>query len=116
MNQDAALDVEQCRDLLLGRRNALLGGADADAAATVELDQTRQGRLSRMDALQQQAMATATQQRNATELARIDAALARIDAGDYGFCLRCDEQIAPARLQIDPAATLCIRCAEQAEG
>jgi DnaK suppressor protein len=115
MSQDAGLDLEQYRTLLLARRHALLGGTDADAAATVELDQTRQGRLSRMDALQQQAMAAATHQRSAAELARIDAALARIDAGDYGDCLHCEEEIAPARLRIDPAATLCIQCASNAK-
>ncbi|NBC11879.1 MAG: TraR/DksA family transcriptional regulator [Gammaproteobacteria bacterium] len=109
------MDFEHFRGLLLARRAALLADADGDAAATVELDQTRQGRLSRMDAMQQQAMAAATGQRRTTELARIDAALARIDSGDYGLCLGCDEEIAPARLEIDPAATRCISCAAKAE-
>jgi DnaK suppressor protein len=108
------MDLEHFRTLLLARRETLLTDADTDAATTVELDQTRQGRLSRMDALQQQAMAAATGQRRTAELARINDALARIDSGDYGLCLGCNDQIAPARLEIDPAATRCIRCAEKA--
>ncbi len=78
----------------------------------MELDQTRQGRLSRIDALQQQAMAAETQRRRTLELRRIDAALRRIDAGEYGYCLTCGEEIAPARLKFDPAATQCVPCAE----
>jgi DnaK suppressor protein len=108
------VDLEHFRSLLLARREALVAEADTDAAATVELDQTRQGRLSRMDALQQQAIAAATGQRRTAELARIDAALARIGSGDYGLCLGCDEEIALARLEIDPAAARCIRCADKA--
>ena len=46
---------------------------------SVELDQTQQGRLSRMDAMQQQAMADETQRRRHVRLAQIDAALARLD-------------------------------------
>ena len=81
--------------------------------ATVELDQTRVGRLSRMDALQQQAMAQATDKRARLTLKRIASALQRCEDGSYGECLRCGEFINPQRLEVDPAATLCIRCAEQ---
>jgi DnaK suppressor protein len=109
------MNTEHFRRLLLVRRNALLADVEPDAASVVELDQTRQGRLSRMDAMQQQAMAAATGQRRGAELARIDAALARIEADEYGECLSCNEEIAPRRLEIDPAATLCIRCAERRE-
>ena len=85
------------------------------AAETVELDQTRVGRLSRMDAMQAQAISIATNSRRTTELRRISAALQRIEDDEYGYCLSCGEQIAPARLRIDPAATLCIVCAEKNE-
>jgi DnaK suppressor protein len=83
----------------------------AEGRKTVELDQQAVGRLSRMDALQGQAMAQAAEQRRATEMARIDAALIRIDDGSYGECLRCGEDIAEGRLEVDPAATLCVDCA-----
>ena len=72
-------------------------------SAPVELDQTQQGRLSRMDAMQQQAMADETQRRRHMRLAQIDAALARLDDGEYGYCVTCGEQISAERLALDPA-------------
>ncbi len=81
------------------------------AMATVDLDQTRVGRLSRMDAMQAQQMAIASQQRRKTEILQIKMALKRVKEGEFGYCLCCGEEIAPARLAINPAATLCIRCA-----
>ena len=81
------------------------------ARAAVELDQTKVGRVSRIDAMQQQEMAKATQAQRTAELKRIDAALERVEAGDYGYCIECDEAIAPKRLEIDPATALCIDCA-----
>ncbi|MDZ7754418.1 MAG: TraR/DksA family transcriptional regulator [Gammaproteobacteria bacterium] len=108
------LDLGHFRALLEARREELLRDSEGAAAAadTVELDQTRQGRLSRMDAMQQQAMAKATNQRRGGELQRIAAALKRIDDGDYGVCVVCDEPIAAGRLEVNPTATRCIRCAE----
>ena len=87
----------------------------ADSARPVELDQSRVGRLSRMDAMQAQAMSQETARRRAILRRRVDAALARIDAGEYGWCARCGEEIAPARLDYDPSAPLCTACAERAE-
>ena len=80
-------------------------------ARPVELDQTRVGRLSRMDALQSQAMAKETERRRQLELARIDTALTRLEEGIYGDCIDCDEPIAEKRLAFDPSALLCIACA-----
>ncbi len=48
---------------------------------------------------------------DAAELRAIDAALARIDAGDYGFCVKCGTMIAAARLDAVPTAALCQTCA-----
>lgn len=78
--------------------------------APVELDQTSVGRLSRMDALQVQAMAVAGRQRRAAQRRRIEAALVRIEAGDFGYCVVCGEEIAPARLALDPATPNCVGC------
>lgn len=109
-------DIDHFRNKLLAARDAILGLADTRNAstATVVLDQTSVGRLSRMDALQQQAMAQSTRQRAERELQRIDAALRRCDDGSYGDCVRCGEPVDPRRLEHDPAAPLCIVCAEQA--
>ncbi|MGX0904138.1 DnaK suppressor protein [Roseovarius sp. MBR-79] len=79
--------------------------------ATVELDQQSVGRLSRQDALQSQAMARATHVRRDIERRRLRAALSRLDEGEFGTCEDCGEEIAEARLALDPGLTRCISCA-----
>ena len=79
-----------------------------DSRAPVALDQQSVGRLSRMDAMQQQSMELATEERRQQRLAALAAALRRVDSGDYGYCLKCDDKIAAGRLAVDPAVTLCI--------
>jgi DnaK suppressor protein len=85
------------------------------STATVMLDQSSVGRLSRMDAMQQQAMAQSSRQRAELALRRIEAALRRCDDGSYGYCLDCAEPIDQRRLVFDPATTLCIACAQARE-
>lgn len=108
-----SIDENGARQRLVARRDELqaLSEDSAEARGTVTLDQQSVGRLSRMDAIQQQAMAQATERKRASELTRIKDALKRLDAGEYGYCVQCDEEIAIKRLEIDPAATLCIKCA-----
>jgi DnaK suppressor protein len=77
----------------------------------VILDQQSVGRLSRMDAMQQQSMDLAREERRQQRLGILAAALQRIEADDYGYCLRCDELIKEARLKIDPAVLTCVSCA-----
>jgi DnaK suppressor protein len=86
-----------------------------NAAKPVELDQTRVGRLSRIDALQGQAMSQETQQRRQQALRQITLALRRIDDEDYGYCQTCGEDIPPERLVADPAANYCVACADKME-
>ena len=105
------------KERLIAMRAALESvAATGDASAeVVQLDQAKVGRLSRMDALQAQAMAQASGQRRAMQLREIDAALRRIDDGSYGDCQVCDEPIDPRRLEADPTARLCIDCASKSE-
>lgn len=113
MTDPAAVDIEHFETRLLAARAQILAlqGTREASAATVTLDQSSVGRLSRMDALQQQAMAQAVQERAGQELSRIEAALRRCADGSYGYCLDCDEPIDPRRLELDPATALCVRCA-----
>jgi len=83
----------------------------AEDRKPVSLDQQSVGRLSRQDSLQVQAMAKAADARRASELRRIDAALARLEDGEYGWCVECGEAIDARRLEIDPAAPRCRECA-----
>ena len=107
------IDIEAVKTRLIALRADLLDTSEtsAESRQPVELDQSRVGRLSRMDALQGQAMALEIARRRANEVRRIDAALARIDEGAYGFCVTCGEDIAAKRLDLDPAAAVCIDCA-----
>lgn len=109
------IDHEKARAALEARREELNALSDNSAGAreTVTLDQQSVGRLSRIDALQQQAMAQATERQRAAELVRIEQALKRIDEGEYGYCDECGEAIAEKRLEIDPAASHCVHCAEK---
>ena len=109
------MNISEFETALRDQLAQLHASPDNDADATVELDQTRVGRLSRRDALQGQAMAKATAERKQTEIRRTEAALARIASGAYGYCLQCDEEIAAPRLRADPATALCIECAAKRE-
>ena len=66
------------------------------SADTVTLDQAKVGRLPRMDALQAQQMAQETARMRQVQLQRIDSALHRMDAGDYGYCFICGDEISSA--------------------
>jgi len=111
------MNKKQQRKSLLALKQTLLKAQETgdQAEQTVELDQTRVGRLSRMDAMQAQAMSKETGRRRRQKLIQIEAALRRIDENDYGICQECGEDIATARLEADPTVLLCIECASARE-
>lgn len=100
------------KERLLSMRIELdaISDISADSRKPVELDQTSIGRLSRMDALQGQAMQLETERRRGIERTRIEAALERIENGNFGYCTVCDEDIALKRLENDPSVPNCIDC------
>ena len=77
----------------------------------VELDQQSVGRLSRIDALQQQAMAAAQETRRHGRIKALEAAIRRIEAGEFGFCNDCGDFIGLRRLELDPTIMRCRDCA-----
>jgi len=98
----------------LAERLAELDRLDAlsvEGRAPVTLQQDSVGRLSRMDAMQQQAMAQAEERRRGAERIRIRAALERLDEGEWGWCVTCGEEIAEGRLRNDPSVATCLSCA-----
>lgn len=105
---------EIAKERLLSLKDELeaLRALSEDARATVTLDQQSVGRLSRMDALQGQAMAQASERQRVADLAKIEAALKRLDDDEYGYCLNCGEDIPEKRMEVDPAAALCVKCAK----
>ncbi len=109
------IDIEDVKRRLHARKAELETVSDSaqEAGRTVELDQTRQGRLSRIDALQGQEMSRAAERRRQIELRRIEGGFQRIEEGEYGYCVNCGEEIALRRLMADPTTPLCIACAEK---
>ena len=114
---DVPPEITQIKQKLLQLHDELIKVEQSgnEAAQTVVLDQSSVGRLSRMDALQGQAMAKETQQRRALQKQRIESALQRIDNNSFGFCIRCEEEIHAKRLEVDPTTLLCLECAKQQE-
>lgn len=107
------VQLENYRQRLLGLKQELTATVDDDSQAVVELDQSRMGRLSRMDALQGQQIALETQRRQQRKLQAVEGALLRIDSGDFGYCYLCEQAISEARLNFDPTVTRCIDCADK---
>ncbi len=109
--------MEDFKSQLLELRRALTEAevTGAEAEDVVELDQTRQGRLSRMDAMQAQAMSKATGAQRRQLLREIELALQRVEDGSYGECEECGEPIAVGRLRASPTTRYCIGCAEAME-
>jgi len=106
-------EMQEFRTLIHARLDELEQNSVSgqQAQSVVVLDQQAIGRLSRMDALQNQAMAKAQQVRRDVELRRLQAALGRISEGEYGYCEDCGDEIATGRLRLDPAAGKCVSCA-----
>jgi RNA polymerase-binding protein DksA len=110
------LPIEELRKTLLGRRRTLFGQVahvEDDLRwldTNVETEPEEEGQeqniarlLARLD------------DRGKAEIEAIDAALARIAAGDYGYCTQCHATIALARLRALPTAATCVPCAEAHE-
>jgi DnaK suppressor protein len=108
-------NLEQIRQLLLNMKSDLQEREKTfkEDGKPVELDQTKVGRISRMDAMQVQQMALDASRRRQLQLVKVDSALHRIETGEYGYCLGCDEEIDIRRLMVDPTNTHCIECADK---
>lgn len=109
--------IQFLRDLLLQRQEELksLIIQRDDTSQPVILDQQSVGRVSRIDAIQQQQMAVANKAQAKAELKDIANTLTAIDEDDYGFCEECDKVIPFERLQVKPTSTLCVSCQQKHE-
>ena len=117
MAKKRKIDIKAFKKRLLEMREEVeeLSEATAEARQPVELDQTMVGRLSRMDALQTQAMQLETERRRGIEIQRINAALKRMEEGEFSYCVSCGVDIEPKRLENDPTTPTCFDCAEMSE-
>ena len=109
--------MDSYKKQLLDLQKELLASQKAgkEGIKTVELDQSSVGRLSRMDAIQAQAVALESRRRQQLKLLQIKAALQRIESGEFGICPRCGEDIDSRRLDFDPTTPMCITCAQTLE-
>lgn len=109
--------LDHFRDMLERLRIELRESLDlsTDASRTVALDQTMVGRLSRMDALQQQQMSHASKAAYRKRLVAVEQALRLLDNGEYGWCEQCGELIDTRRLEIKPESARCIGCQQRNE-
>ena len=107
-------ELEQFRQKLLSLRSELqrLEESSKEAAKPMEPDQADSGRLSRRDAMQEQLIAEEAVRGPKRQLGKIEGAFRRIEAGDYGNCFMCGEEIENHRLSEDPTYTRCIKCVE----
>ena len=104
------------RTLLLRLRDGLQGfvSASEERSRPVSLDEPI-GRLSRVDAMQQQQMVDAQRQLAARRMRSVAAALARLDDDRFGECAACGEQIDRRRLRVRPESAVCLPCQQSRE-
>ena len=107
------VDIKKAKLRLQSVQNDLeaISELSSGSRAPVKLDQQSVGRLSRMDAMQQQAVAQAQERNRQRDLVRIEMAHRRILEDEYGYCANCGDEIPDKRLEIDPMAERCVRCA-----
>jgi DnaK suppressor protein len=87
-------------------------GTSHEATKTVVLDQAAVGRVSRIDAIQQQEMALEAERRRLLMLKKIEGAFMRLETSEFGECFVCGVDIGLNRLSLNPLLTRCLNCAE----
>ena len=91
------VELEGRRSRISGDLDEPLSRASSEQAVEMEDDQSLEG---------QAILIT-------REIASVKRALARIESGTYGQCVRCGSEIAPKRLEARPEAALCFSCASK---
>ena len=112
----AAAEAEELHRELVALREELARALDdsREAVKPVDLDEPI-GRISRIDAIQQQKMAQASREGLALRATQVRAALERFAEGAYGTCVSCDENVGYARLKARPETPFCIACQTRRE-
>jgi len=82
------------------------------SSVPVELDQQAFGRVSRIDAIQQQKMSAAGLSRLELRLQKVKSAILRVDDDSFGLCAQCEEEIPLKRLLVSPESPVCVQCAQ----
>jgi RNA polymerase-binding transcription factor DksA len=116
------IEAKEFKKMLLGLRSRLRG--DVNALAEGALRKTRSeasGDLSSMpihmadmgtDAFEQE-FTLSLMEHDGSALEQIEAALVRIEDGNYGVCVECEAKIPRARLEVLPFTPHCVKCADK---
>ena len=111
--------LKDYRELLMERRNMLTGNIDSIGDAYGSRDGERDSASGDEADLGSESVAQefalSLLQNESGVVQKIDAAIARLDNGDFGFCDECEEPIAKARLEAIPWTTNCVECQRKAE-
>jgi DnaK suppressor protein len=108
LTDDQMAELERDLRALDGKLREMLE-LSRDGARPVDLDQPI-GRVSRIDAIQQQKMVESNRRASELRLRKVGAALVRLEDGDYGLCAECEEPIAFRRLKARPESRFCVGC------
>jgi DnaK suppressor protein len=109
-------ELQRFRKLLMDQRDLILGNAKRALSGDIHVDPD--DFPDEMDIASSEVslqFAGRLREREQGLLSKIDAALAKIDRGDYGDCVMCGEAIGLARLRARPVAELCIECKSEQE-
>lgn len=118
MDELTASELDELTRALTTLQDELVDALEraSEHARPVTLDQQSVGRVSRVDALQQQALASSSRRNLELRLSQVRAALHAVQEGEYGYCKRCEEPIGYRRLSAKPEAPLCLACQGGREG
>ena len=106
-------ELKRFAELLMAKKLAILRNAKRTLSEDMTLDS--EDLPDEMDLASSEYLQSFTfrlRGREKTFLAKIDHALGKIEAGTFGICEECEEEISLKRLQARPETTLCIRCKE----
>jgi DnaK suppressor protein len=109
-------DLKRFTDLLLAEREKLIKQASKTLAEEASLDVNElPDEIDQASAEYNQSFIFRLRDREKYYLSKIEKALKKIEAGEFGICEACEEEISPKRLEARPVTTLCIRCKEEQE-
>jgi DnaK suppressor protein len=102
-------EVDEYRALLVAKREEIVGKSPRREDLWIVQSNEQ---IETVQLAGQREFAARTLERETKNLTQIDAALKRIDKGEFGICLDCEEEIAPKRLSALPWARYCLHCQE----
>lgn len=109
-------ELKEFKKILLDERNQLINNASDTLKNEIELskdDMSDEADLA--SALIDQGLSLRLRGRERTLIEKIDSALERIETGEFGVCVTCEDDISNKRLHARPVTTMCIACKEEQE-